>query len=296
MFGFAAAASGTPTPYRQPARSPETGQGGQRYADVLPLPTRTGSAPVIQAERQRSAELHLLRGFRLLLGGELAHIGRMGERLLAVLACRGRPATRSKIAHALWPDTTSDRAHANLRNVLYRLYRRAPGTVHATTAYLQLSVGMRVDLEHSTRLAREILNPEAAGTDQALLTDALGSNLYDDLLPDWDDEWLGDYQYRYRQLRLTALEALSARLAAAGQHGAAVQAALLAVQADRLRDSAHEALIRACLAQGNWHEGPTPYTTYRRILRDEPGLEPPGRIGRVRATRGPGRPARRRPP
>lgn len=281
MFGFATAASGAPTPYRQPARSPET---RQPYADVVALPTRTVRAPAIQGEKHRSVELHLLGGFRLLIGGELAHIGRMGERLLAVLACRGRPATRSKIAHALWPDGTSDRAHANLRNVLYRLYRRAPGTVHATTSYLQLSTGMRVDLEQSTQLAREILSCEAEGADGTLLSDALGANLYDDLLPDWDDEWLGDYQYRYRQLRLTALEALSARLAAAGQHGAAVQAALLAVQADRLRDSAHEALIRACLAQGNWHEALTHYTTYRRILRDELGLEPPAAIGRLLST------------
>src|SRR5262249_32596754 len=162
MFGFATAASGVPAPYQQPARPLDTGPRRQRYADVVALPTRTVSAPVIHGERHRSTELHLLGGFRLLLGGELAHIGRMGERLLAVLACRGRPAARSKIAHALWPDTTSDRAHANLRNVLYRLYRRAPGTVHATTAYLQLSVGMRVDLEHSTLLARQILSCEAA--------------------------------------------------------------------------------------------------------------------------------------
>jgi DNA-binding SARP family transcriptional activator len=238
--------------------------------------------PASQNGDRRTVELHLLGGFRLLIGGELVHVGKTGERLLAVVACRGRQATRSQIAHALWPDTTSSRAHANLRTALYRLYRRGPGAIHATTSYLQLPVGMQIDLEATTRLANQVLSNDVV-TDPALLSGALRANLYDDLLPDWDDEWLSDTQYRYRQLRLTALETLSQHLAAAGHHGAAVQTALAAVQADPLRDSAHEILIRAWLAQGNRHEAITHYTTYRRILRDELGLDPPASIGELLA-------------
>jgi DNA-binding SARP family transcriptional activator len=200
--------------------------------------------------------------------------------VLAAVACRGRQATRSQVAHALWPDTTSERAHANLRTALYRLYRRAPAAVHITSSHIQLTVGMGIDLEQSSRLANRILG-SVNGSDRALLNDALQVNLREDLLPDWDDEWLADHQYRYRQLRITALEALSGQLGSAGRHGAAVQAALAAVQADTLRDSAHETLIRACLAQGNRHEAYTHYTTYRRVLRDELGLEPPAAIGRL---------------
>jgi len=279
MFGFATTPSDErPGHQPRPARTtePET----EHYAEVVALPMRATDPAVIQTDRYLPVELHLLGGFRLLVNGELAHVGRMGERLLALLACRGRPASRSQVAHALWPDTTSERAHANLRNVLYRQYRRGPGTLNTTASYLQLCVHMQIDLEQSTQLARQILGNDG-DDDRGLLTGALSANLYDDLLPDWDDEWLGDYQYRYRQLRLTALETLSSRLTAAGHHGAAVQAALTAVHADRLRDSAHEALIRACLAQGNWHEALTHYTTYRRILRDELGLEPPAAIGRL---------------
>ena len=36
--------------------------------------------------------------------------------------------------------------------------------------------------------------------------------------------------------------------------------------------------------QGNWHEAITHYTTSRRILRDELGLEPPASIGRLLST------------
>lgn len=281
MFGSAAPVSSATTPYHQRPTRPSVQTSRQGNVGLLALPTRTAeTTPLVQAGHRHPVELHLLGGFRLLVGGELANVGRTGQRVLAAVACRGRQATRSQIAHALWPDTTSERAHANLRTALYRLCRRAPSAVHVTASYIQLTVGMRIDFEQSTRLATRILGSDG-GDDRALLTDALEANLHDDLLPDWDDEWLADHQYRYRQLRITALETLSTHLASAGHHGAAVQAALAAVQADTLRDSAHETLIRACLAQGNRHEAYTHYTNYRRVLRDELGLEPPPALGRL---------------
>jgi DNA-binding SARP family transcriptional activator len=257
-----------------------TASTGTGVAVVIPLPTRAMAAPPVAQTEHRSVELHLLGGFRLLIAGELVHVGQSSQRLLAAVACRGRQATRTQIAHALWPDSTTERAHANLRTALYRLFRRAPGTIHATPSYLQLTVGMQIDLEQATKLANAILSAED-GNDQELLTNALRADLYGDLLPDWDEEWLEDHQYRHRQLRLNALETLSRRLAAAGQHGAAVQTALAAVHADPLRDSAHETLIRACLAQGNRNEAYTHYIRYRRILRDELGLDPPAELGRL---------------
>jgi DNA-binding SARP family transcriptional activator len=143
--------------------------------------------------------------------------------------------------------------------------------VHTTAGHVQLNLGVRVDVEATTRLAQRILT----GVDEDVLAEVAHADFSADLLPDWDEEWLADHQYRYRQLRLTALETLSSALAEAGHHGAAVQAALTAVQADNLRDSAHETLIRACLAQGNRNEATNHYFAYRRILRDELGLDPP---------------------
>jgi DNA-binding SARP family transcriptional activator len=279
MIGSAAPRTAQTRSFPQPF--PSATAGPERDAEILTLPTRTFAAtPPAYDEPRPTIELNVLGGFRLLIDGEPVHVGSTGQRLLAVVACRGRQATRSQIAHALWPDTTSARAHANLRTALYRLYRRAPGTIHATATHVQLTVGMQIDLEQATRLAKRILGHDL-GHDRSLLNDALHANLYDDLLPEWDDEWLGDQQHRYRQLRLNALETFSTLLAAAGHHGAAVQTALAAVQADSLRDSAHEALIRAHLAQGNRNEALTHYFTYRRILRDELGLEPPAEIGRL---------------
>src|SRR5262249_47505275 len=168
MYGSVAPGSRPQTNHR-PERS--VAVAGERYAEIVTLPVRTPISARSGANGRRgSFELQLLGGFRLTSNGELVDVGRIGQRLLAVLAFRGRQATRSQIAHALWPDTVTERAHANLRTALYRLGRRAPGAVHATTSYLQLSVGMQIDYELTTRLASRILSGDAAG-DPELLTD-----------------------------------------------------------------------------------------------------------------------------
>src|SRR5262249_25790360 len=95
---------------------------GERYAEIVVLPVRAAAATDSGTSGQHgSFELQLLGGFRLTGDSGLVDVGRTGQRLLAMLACRGRQATRAQIAHALWPDTTTtDRAHANLRTALYR--------------------------------------------------------------------------------------------------------------------------------------------------------------------------------
>jgi DNA-binding SARP family transcriptional activator len=249
--------------------------------NVLRLPTSTLVEPLpVDAESFPTVQLHVLGGFRLLVDGELVNVGTTGQRLLAVVACRGRQATRSQVAQALWPDTPSDRALANLRTALYRLFRNGPRALHATNRHLQLNVGLQIDVDQNTKLANRILTTDLLH-DESLVEDVLAANLYDDLLPDWDEEWLTDHQCRYRQLRLTALETLSAHLTTIGHHGGSVQAAMAAVQADSLRDSAHETLIRAYLAQGNRREAFAHYSTYRQLLREELGVDPPASIGRL---------------
>jgi DNA-binding SARP family transcriptional activator len=267
-----------PTPDLPLPRVPPEVEPVERLADVVLLPTAgvipTQRIPSSRETRRYCIELNLLGGFRLLAQGQPVPVGLSGQRLLAVLACRGRQVPRSQIAHALWPDNTDARSHANLRSVLYRLQRTYPNLVLPTKRHLQLHAGVLVDFERATQLATRLLSREA-DRETTLLEDAQQTNLFDDLLPDWDDEWLGDHQYNYRQLRLDSLETLSGLLAACDRHGAAVQMALAAVQADSLRESAHETLIRAWLAHGNRNEAITHYMTYRRILQDELGLDPP---------------------
>jgi DNA-binding SARP family transcriptional activator len=95
-----------------------------------------------------------------------------------------------------------------------------------------------------------------------------------DLLPGWYDDWVIFERERIRQRLLHALEVLSRRLAAAGRCAEAVEAAISAVSADPLRESANKVLIEAHLAEGNLVEGRRAYQRYRDTVRRELGVEP----------------------
>ncbi len=242
------------------------------------IPWMRAPADQVVADRDEwVGELTLLGGFRLVCE-DLVEVSATGQRVIAAVACQSSTAVRTKIAHLLWPDTTSERAHANLRTAVYRLEHSCPGLLEVGSSYLRLAPGISVDVARTSALATSIVANDGP-LPPALVEEAMEANLQDDLLPDWDEEWLVQDQLRYRQLRLTTLERLSERLVEGGQHGVAVHTALAAVQADSLRDSAHQTLIRACLAQGNRYEALTHFETYQRIVRDELGIEPAETIG-----------------
>ena len=71
------------------------------------------------------------------------------------------------------------------------------------------------------------------------------------LLPGWYDDWVVLERERLRQLQLHALDRLAAALLAAEEPGRALDAALVAVQADPLRESAHRIVVRIHLREGN---------------------------------------------
>lgn len=95
-----------------------------------------------------------------------------------------------------------------------------------------------------------------------------------DLLPTWDEEWLQLERERLLQIRLHALEQLSRRLAEAHDYGTALDAALTCLHADPLRESAHRAVIRVHLAEGNVAAAVAQYDSCRAVLDAELGLAP----------------------
>lgn len=95
-----------------------------------------------------------------------------------------------------------------------------------------------------------------------------------ELLPGWYDEWVLVEQERSRQLQLHVLEAASEELLFRHKPGPALDAALAAVQAEPLRESAHRLVIRIHLFEGNISEVIRHYTRYLRLLRDELGVTP----------------------
>jgi DNA-binding SARP family transcriptional activator len=118
-----------------------------------------------------------------------------------------------------------------------------------------------------------------------------------DLLPGWYDDWVLLEREQLRQRILHALEVMSYHLAAAGRYAEAVDAAMMAVSAEPLRESAQQALLEAHLAEGNWVEGQRVLESYRELLGRELGVDPDPRLESMLLAGRPAlRPCRTAPP
>jgi DNA-binding SARP family transcriptional activator len=216
----------------------------------------------------------LLDGFALERGCDGANtvvddLPRCAQRLIAHLSLCGRPA-RAAVAGQLWPDVPEDHAHGSLRSALWRVQKAVPGLVEASGGALGLASGVRVDVREFRDWAQRVLNPNAVVEAESAPELALRG----ELLPGWYDDWVLLERERLRQLRLHALEALADKLACAGRYGEAVQAAYAAVSSEPLRESAHRAVVRVHLAEGNIAEAVHAYGTFREMLTHELGVAP----------------------
>ena len=217
---------------------------------------------------EHGLRLCLLGGFQLLLNGGAEPLPRQAQRLLVLLALRSVEA-RSALAGTLWADVRESRAQSNLRNAVWRVGLVSRTALLCSRQTIELSPRLSVDL-HDCRGRAAAL---ASGGPLQAVADLIGV-LDRDLLPAWDESWIALEQERQRQLRLHALEALSARLCADGRHPEAVAAALAAVGAEPLRESAQRALIEAHLAEGNVSEAIRQFESYRRLLDAELAVAP----------------------
>jgi len=215
-----------------------------------------------------------LDGFKLTFDGESVSLTLQGQRLLALLAIQNRPLRRASVAGTLWLDTTDHRAHANLRSALWRLNSWGHCLVESDDHHLQLARDVQVDLHAAVALALRLVDGSAAAHELPHARAALSA----DVLPDWYDEWVLVEREWFRQLRLHALEFLCERLAEAGDLNRALRAGLSAAAADPMRESAHRAPLRVHLAEGNHGEAVRQYEIFRRLLREQLGLEPSAHI------------------
>ena len=202
------------------------------------------------------------------------------QRLLALLGLRDRALMRASVAGTLWPDSTEEHAYSSLRSALGRLSRMTRDAVVVTPLDLCLAPGVTVDIRNSRALAHRLLDPGPVRSGSDLSADAV-SALSVDVLPDWYDDWVLVEAEEWRQLRLHALEVLADRLLSDGRFGEATGAALAAVRAEPLRESARAAVIRVHLAEGNQSEALEEFGRYRTLLQDELGLEPTPRLGEL---------------
>jgi DNA-binding SARP family transcriptional activator len=222
----------------------------------------------------RSVRVSLLEGFELSIDETTVPVPLGAQRLLAYLALGSRPVLRVHLAGVLWLEASEDHAFANLRSTLWRLRRCGDGLVETSGQHVRLFPGVEVDVRRSIDLARRVVSSPS----DAELLDLDLDSLRSDLLPDWYDDWVLLERERYRQLRLHALDILCDRLTRAGRLALAMETGLASLAAEPLRESAHRALIRIHLAEGNKAEALRQYRLYRRLLHEQLGLEPSSQI------------------
>jgi DNA-binding SARP family transcriptional activator len=235
---------------------------------------RDGAAKPVPA-----TSLTLLGGFLLKVDGAVVDFPTAMQRLVAVLALRGRM-SRSRLAGTLWPETTEHRALARLRTGIWRINNVTDRLVVSTSGTVDLGAEVDVDVQRLIADSLAIMRaepPSPVENAHAMLDDA------GDLLPDWEDEWLLADRERLRQMRLHVLEAVAEQLTDRGSFGLAMEAALAALRMDSLRESAHRTVISIHLAEGNISDARRAYDRCRLIMVRDVGVEPSPAITRLLA-------------
>jgi DNA-binding SARP family transcriptional activator len=237
-----------------------SGLAATRLAQERRQPRPSGAEPL---------RLQLLDSFALLHCEEMVALPPSVQRLVVFVTVHDRLLQRSYVAGALWPETSEQSAAANLRSALWRLNHLSLPVIEAEGLTLRLASGVGVDLRERVLEGQRLLEaekPDVVGVDDSMFRV--------DLLPDWYDDWLVIERERFHQLRLRVLECVCERLAARGEFARALDAGLAAVAGEPLRESAHRALVKAHLAEGNHAEAVRQYRLYRQLLEEQLGLTP----------------------
>jgi DNA-binding SARP family transcriptional activator len=212
--------------------------------------------------------LTLFGGFRLSDRSGPQTVPRAAQRILAFLALGG-PRDRRYVANMLWPDGTEAHALGSLRSALWRLGDERTNIVCADDTTLAVHPQLFVDVHQFHQCATALSDGLTVQLDHAKVTLATPP-----LLPGWYDDWVLIAEERIRQRRLHALEMLADRYAAMGSFAAALDAAYLAIATEPLRESAHRAVIRIHLAEGNLDEAAKHFDRFVAKLATEVGIPP----------------------
>lgn len=221
-------------------------------------------------------QLQLLGWWELRKGDRRVFLGRREQRVIALLALRGRR-PRLDVAATLWPDTTEARALASLRAAVLLTRRLASGAVLAPCrSTIGLDPSVQVDVDDVLEAAQGCRT--RGGRADVDLNDQLRCLGRDELLPGWYEDWLLFERERLEQIRLAALESVARTALAQGQYDVAVVAATRAIMIEPLRETPHLLLVRAHLASGNLASAVGEFHAYRGRLQRELGIGPSPRM------------------
>ncbi len=221
--------------------------------------------------------LHLLNGPYVTIDGDRHTVPEGSKRLLVLLAIR-QQISRRMAAELLWPTVEPRRAAGNLRSASWRLRCAGIQVIIDEGGLLRLDPRVANDIDLLCGRARRLATGESDATDLEMLPSAVEAL---DLLPGWYEDWVSMERERVRTIMLDAIDAIAVALRRSGRCAESIDAALVAVTTDPLRDSSQSALITAHLGEGNLCEARRAFAAYRRLLRTELGLDPSERLARL---------------
>lgn len=185
---------------------------------------------------------------------------------------RRRVDGQGQVAGTLWPDSTDDRARANLRTSLLRLRSLESGLVDAGRA--DVALGPQVLVDVWTLLDRLEQVERLQSLDGVGLRAVLATLTGQELLPGWYDDWVLYERERLHQRRIRALEKLAGHLLLRGDTAMAISFAAEAVALEPLLESAVALVMRAHLETGNQSAAVMAFQRYRARLDSELGIPP----------------------
>jgi DNA-binding SARP family transcriptional activator len=226
-----------------------------------------------RSRQDRGHRVTVLGSFTATAHGDTVPLGVDARRAVAYLAVHRRPQRRADLAADLWPGVPASAALELLDEALTEPREAGLLAEHpeGTAGPVALDPTVEVDLDEAMALVRTLA--ETPGRADGVPADlpAATALLRADILPGEPAAWLAVERERFRQIRLNALEELSAALSAAGRHAEAVALAEETVRTSPSRESARRALIEAHLAQGDIAEAVARYDEYQELLRSSVG-------------------------
>lgn len=183
--------------------------------------------------------------------------------VVAFLALQDAATRRSVLSGTVWPEVNEARASGNLRSLLWRLRKSAPGLVSSEGNEVWISADVTIDFAETRAWADRIL--DGCPTERDLHRHVSPVAL--ELLPGIYEDWAVFERERFRQRMLHASEQLAVALADRGHYADAIEAALSAICADPLRESAHRVAVECHLAENNVIEAHRQQMSYVRLLK-----------------------------
>lgn len=227
---------------------------------------------LVQGEFRRNVPvLHLFDGPYVTVGRRRLDVPEGSQRLLVFVSLRSGWVCRRQAAGTLWPIGDDGRACGNLRSSLWRLNRLGETLLIAEGTGLRAREDLLIDMHMVDAWASRVISGRATRADLRIAPRNLDAL---ELLPGWYDDWALIERERLRQRLLHALEAQSRQLATAGLYAEAVEAAMIAVSAEPLRESAQRSLIEAHLAEGNLVEARRAFAAYAALIARELHAQP----------------------